>query len=112
MWHLPARRGAPRGPQERLGRHQAHGRPLGRGHPPRRSFLREFVGDVPWIHVDIAGPSMANKAYGVFAKGGTGHGVLTYLQPDRRLRPARRRRAAAAAKLARADGRAPSPTST
>jgi leucyl aminopeptidase len=38
------------------------------------------VGDVPWIHVDIAGPSMANKAYNVFAKGGTGQGVLTYLR--------------------------------
>jgi leucyl aminopeptidase len=42
-------------------------------------FLREFVGDVPWVHVDIAGPSMANKAYDVYAKGGTGHGVRTYL---------------------------------
>ncbi|MCC6554950.1 MAG: leucyl aminopeptidase [Polyangiaceae bacterium] len=43
-------------------------------------FLREFVGEVPWIHVDIAGPSSASKAYGVHAKGGTGHGVLTYLR--------------------------------
>jgi leucyl aminopeptidase len=43
-------------------------------------FLREFVGDAPWIHVDIAGPSMANKVYNVYAKGGTGHGVLTYLR--------------------------------
>jgi leucyl aminopeptidase len=43
-------------------------------------FLREFVGDSPWIHVDIAGPSSASKPYNVFAKGGTGHGVLTYLR--------------------------------
>jgi leucyl aminopeptidase len=43
-------------------------------------FLREFVGDTPWVHVDIAGPSMASKAYGLYAKGGTGHGVLTYLK--------------------------------
>ncbi len=43
-------------------------------------FLREFVGDAPWIHVDIAGPSMASKAYNVYAKGGTGHGVLSYLK--------------------------------
>jgi len=43
-------------------------------------FLREFVGDAPWIHVDIAGPSMASKPYNVYAKGGTGHGVLTYLK--------------------------------
>lgn len=43
-------------------------------------FLREFVGDTPWVHVDIAGPSMANKAHGLHAKGGTGHGVLTFLK--------------------------------
>ncbi len=43
-------------------------------------FLREFVGDVPWLHLDIAGPSMANKPYGIHPKGGTGHGVLTYLR--------------------------------
>jgi leucyl aminopeptidase len=43
-------------------------------------FLREFVSDVPWVHVDIAGPSMSNKAYDVYAKGGTGHGVLTFLE--------------------------------
>ncbi|NUP14220.1 MAG: leucyl aminopeptidase [Polyangiaceae bacterium] len=43
-------------------------------------FLREFVGQTPWIHVDIAGPSMAHRAYGIHPKGGTGHGVLTYLK--------------------------------
>jgi leucyl aminopeptidase len=43
-------------------------------------FLREFVGDVPWVHIDIAGPSMATKNYGIYTKGGTGHGVLTYLK--------------------------------
>lgn len=43
-------------------------------------FLREFVGDSPWVHIDIAGPSMANKAYGIYSKGGTGHGVLTFLR--------------------------------
>jgi leucyl aminopeptidase len=43
-------------------------------------FLREFVGDTAWVHIDVAGPSMANKPYNVFAKGGTGHGVLTFLK--------------------------------
>ena len=43
-------------------------------------FLREFVGETPWIHVDIAGPSMASRAYGLYPKGGTGHCVLTYLK--------------------------------
>jgi leucyl aminopeptidase len=48
-------------------------------------FLSEFVGDLPWIHLDIAGPSMANKAYDIYSKGGTGHGVLTYLELIERL---------------------------
>ena len=43
-------------------------------------FLREFVGNTPWIHIDIAGPSMASRSYGIYSKGGTGHGVLTYLR--------------------------------
>ena len=46
-------------------------------------FLREFVGDVPWVHVDIAGPSTADKDIGDVSKGGTGFprrhdcGILT-----------------------------------
>ncbi len=43
-------------------------------------FLEKFVGDTPWIHLDIAGPSMADKAYNIYTKGGTGHGVLSYLK--------------------------------
>ncbi len=43
-------------------------------------FLREFVGQTPWVHVDIAGPSMAHRATGIYPKGGTGHGVLTFLK--------------------------------
>ncbi len=43
-------------------------------------FLREFVGNAPFIHCDIAGPALADKPYGFYTKGGTGHGVLTFLQ--------------------------------
>ena len=44
-------------------------------------FLREFVGkNIPWIHCDIAGPSLSSRAYGIYPKGGTGHGVLTFLR--------------------------------
>ena len=35
-------------------------------------FLKEFVGTTPWVHVDIAGPSSADKDHGHVAKGGTG----------------------------------------
>jgi leucyl aminopeptidase len=43
-------------------------------------FLREFVGKVPWIHCDIAGPALSDRARGVTPKGGTGHPVLTFLR--------------------------------
>jgi leucyl aminopeptidase len=41
-------------------------------------FLREFVGKVPWIHCDIAGPVLADKPHGMYPKGATGHPVLTF----------------------------------
>jgi leucyl aminopeptidase len=43
-------------------------------------FLREFVGDVPWAHFDIAGPVTTDKPSGFYVKGATGHPVLTFLR--------------------------------
>ncbi len=48
-------------------------------------FLREFVGDVPWVHADVAGPVMADRARGFYPKGATGHGVLTFLELIERM---------------------------
>ena len=43
-------------------------------------FLREFAGDTHWVHCDIAGPAAAEKASPTLSsKGGTGHGILTFL---------------------------------
>ncbi len=43
-------------------------------------FLREFIGSVQnWVHCDIAGPAMGDRTRGWDPKGGTGHGVLTFL---------------------------------
>jgi leucyl aminopeptidase len=42
-------------------------------------FLKEFVGETPWIHCDIAGPALWDRAKGIYPKGGTGHAVLTFL---------------------------------
>ncbi|MBX3125090.1 MAG: leucyl aminopeptidase [Polyangiaceae bacterium] len=42
-------------------------------------FLREFVEGAAWIHCDIAGPVLGDRAKGVYPKGGTGHPVLTFL---------------------------------
>ncbi len=38
-------------------------------------FLSEFVGDVPWAHLDIAGPMNAESDDGIYAKGATGFGT-------------------------------------
>jgi leucyl aminopeptidase len=43
-------------------------------------FLKEFAGDTPWVHVDIAGPAAADKEAGHVAKGGTGFGVSTIVE--------------------------------
>jgi len=40
-------------------------------------FVGEFVGDTPWIHVDIAGTGDTTKESGVMTKGGTGVPVRT-----------------------------------
>jgi leucyl aminopeptidase len=42
-------------------------------------FLREFTSGIPWIHCDVAGPVLADRPRGSYPKGGTGHGVLTFL---------------------------------
>ena len=50
-------------------------------------FLREFVGDVPWAHLDIAGVMDSDTDDGIFTKGATAFGVrlladlLTGFQP-------------------------------
>jgi leucyl aminopeptidase len=42
------------------------------------AFLREFVGDIPWAHLDIAGPAFnSGSAYGYVSSGGTGMSVRT-----------------------------------
>jgi leucyl aminopeptidase len=48
-------------------------------------FLKEFVGDVPWVHVDLAGPATADKEFGDVSKGGTGFGVATAFEFLRRV---------------------------
>jgi leucyl aminopeptidase len=42
-------------------------------------FLKEFVGDTPWIHCDVAGPVLAERARDIYPKGATGHPVLTFI---------------------------------
>ena len=56
------------------------------GHPGQAGtlvaglFLQEFVADVPWAHLDIAGPARAESDDGYITKGGTGMGVRTLVE--------------------------------
>jgi leucyl aminopeptidase len=40
-------------------------------------FLAEFVGDIPWVHIDIAGTFFREKERGYLVKGATGVAVRT-----------------------------------
>lgn len=42
-------------------------------------FVGEFAGDTPWVHLDIAGTSLASKEKGHVVKGATGVGVRTLI---------------------------------
>jgi leucyl aminopeptidase len=43
-------------------------------------FLREFVGETPWVHLDIAGTAWNDDAKPSMAKGPTGVGVRTFVR--------------------------------
>ncbi|HBQ18038.1 MAG TPA: hypothetical protein DEF51_45260, partial [Myxococcales bacterium] len=43
-------------------------------------FLKEFVGDARWMHLDIAGPAFLDRPHGVSPKGGSGFGVMTAIR--------------------------------
>lgn len=48
-------------------------------------LLKEFAGDGPWAHLDIAGPARAGDTDGYIVKGGTGFGVRTLVELARRM---------------------------
>ena len=53
-------------------------------------FLEAFVDDVPWVHLDIAGPARAGSDDGELVKGGTGFAVRTLVEVARTfVRPER-----------------------
>jgi leucyl aminopeptidase len=43
-------------------------------------FLAEFVGNTPWVHLDIAGPRLSSKESGYLVKGAAGFGVRTLVE--------------------------------
>jgi leucyl aminopeptidase len=53
------------------------GRPGQAGATSAALLLREFVADIPWAHLDIAGPARSDENTRYLSKGGTGFGVRT-----------------------------------
>lgn len=43
-------------------------------------FLKKFVGDYPWVHLDIAGPALLTKGKPYIPKGASGVGVRLLVQ--------------------------------
>jgi len=43
-------------------------------------FLKEFVGETPWLHCDVAGPVLADRPRQFYPKGATGHPALTLIR--------------------------------
>jgi leucyl aminopeptidase len=43
-------------------------------------FLKQFVKDTPWAHLDVAGPVWADKEHGYNGVGATGYGVRTLVE--------------------------------
>ena len=58
----------------------ANNAPGGPGGTTAALFLRPFAGDVPWAHLDVAGPARAGSDDGEIVKGGTGFGARTLLR--------------------------------
>jgi leucyl aminopeptidase len=56
------------------------GRPGQAGAISAALLLQEFVGDVPWAHLDIAGPSRTDDSRWYNTKGGSGFGVRTLVE--------------------------------
>ncbi len=58
--------------------HNIGGRPA--GSITAAMFLRDFVGETPWIHLDIAGTAWLDDAKPYMAKGASGVGVRTFVK--------------------------------
>jgi leucyl aminopeptidase len=44
------------------------------------AFLAKFVGDTPWVHLDIAGTAALDHEHGYLPKGATGVPVRTFIE--------------------------------
>jgi leucyl aminopeptidase len=80
VWHLPLPQSYKRLHESTIADMKNVGRPGGPGALLAGLILEEFVGDRPWAHIDIAGPSFTEEDSYEQRKGGTGFGVRTMIE--------------------------------
>jgi leucyl aminopeptidase len=80
VWHLPLPQAYKRMHESTIADMKNIGRPGGPGALLAGLILEEFVGDRPWAHIDIAGPSFTDEDSYDQRKGGTGFGVRTLIE--------------------------------
>jgi leucyl aminopeptidase len=90
VWHLPLPDDYRRGLDSEVAdlRNIASGG--GAGTLTAGLFLKEFAGEKPWAHLDIAGTARSSSEDGEVAKGGTGFGVRTLIELARTFKAPRR----------------------
>lgn len=76
FWRMPLTEDLREGLRSEIADLKHMGDPYG-GSISAALFLREFVGDAPWMHLDIAGPAFQERPHGIQPKGASGFGVLT-----------------------------------
>ncbi len=80
VWHLPLPQAYKKLHESSVADMKNVGRPGGPGALLAGLILEEFVGDRPWVHLDIAGPAFTDEDAYDQRKGATGFGVRTIIQ--------------------------------
>jgi leucyl aminopeptidase len=86
MWHMPVEDEHREMIKSTIADIQNVGSGRGAGASTGAAFLREFTGDTPWVHLDIAGTAWITDAKPWSAKGATGVAVRTLAELAMHLR--------------------------
>ena len=80
VWHLPLPDEYADHLKSEVADFRNIGKPMQAGTLIGGLYLQKFVGDIPWVHLDIAGPAFTEEGDGWYTpKGATGMGVRTLL---------------------------------
>jgi leucyl aminopeptidase len=80
VWHLPLPQAYRKSYESEIADMKNIGRAGSAGALVAGLILEEFVGDRPWAHIDIAGPSRTDEDAYDQRKGSTGFGVKTMIE--------------------------------